>query len=108
VISFKNSGPSFTCLAWCHFRYLIASVISGNHRSISVELFWNAGRICIGSRDVSFSTVIAGHCVGIREITEGTWLAGRPYPSFMDYDLGFFDQDENRVEPGPNPFVPEV
>lgn len=29
--------------------------------------------------------------------------------SFMDYDLGFFDQDENRVEPmGINPFAPKL
>ena len=27
--------------------------------------------------------------------------------SFPDYDLGFFDKDEGRVEPGPNPFAPE-
>ena len=26
----------------------------------------------------------------------------------MDYDLGFFDQDENRVEPAQNPFIPKV
>jgi hypothetical protein len=29
--------------------------------------------------------------------------------SFMNYDLGFFDQDEDRVEPvGHNPFAPKV
>lgn len=28
--------------------------------------------------------------------------------SFMDYDLGFFDEEVGRVQPGPNPFVPEV
>ena len=27
--------------------------------------------------------------------------------SFLDFDLGFFDQDERRVEPAPNPFEPE-
>jgi hypothetical protein len=28
---------------------------------------------------------------------------------FMDYDPGFFDQDENRVEPaGENPFAPKA
>ena len=27
--------------------------------------------------------------------------------SFMHYDLGFFDKDEGRIEPGPNPFAPE-
>jgi hypothetical protein len=27
--------------------------------------------------------------------------------SFLDFDLGFFDREEGRVEPAPNPFVPE-
>ena len=62
------------------------------------------GRICIGSRKVNFSTVFAGQYVGIREIADEIWLV-----SFMDYDLGFFDQTENRVEPvGVNPFAPKV
>jgi hypothetical protein len=26
----------------------------------------------------------------------------------MEYDLGFFDEDENRVEPAVNPFVPRL
>ena len=60
------------------------------------------GRICIGRRKVNFSTVFAGQYVGIREIADEIWLV-----SFMDYDLGFFDQTENRVEPvGQNPFAP--
>jgi putative transposase len=46
--------------------------------------------------------------VGIREIDDKIWLAGRPYPSFMDNDLGYFDEEEVQVPPGPNPFVPEV
>ena len=62
------------------------------------------GRICIGSRKVNFSTVFAGQYVGIREIADEIWLV-----SFMDYDLGFFDQTENRVEPvGVNHFAPKV
>jgi putative transposase len=66
------------------------------------------GRICIGNRKINLSTVFAGQSVGIREVADRIWLAGRPYPSFMDYDLGFFDEDEGRVEPATNPFVPEV
>ncbi len=59
------------------------------------------GRICIGRRKVNFSTVFAGQYVGIREIADSIWLV-----SFMDSDLGFFDQQENRVEPvGENPFA---
>jgi putative transposase len=60
------------------------------------------GRICIGKRKINLSKVFAGQRVGIREVAEQIWLV-----SFMSYDLGFFDQDEGRVEPAPNPFAPE-
>lgn len=62
-----------------------------HNRSIQVT---QCGRICIGRRKVNFSTVFAGQYVGIREIADEIWLV-----SFMDYDLGFFDQDVNKVEP---------
>jgi len=62
----------------------------------------HCGRICIGKRKINLSKVFAGQCVGIREVDEQIWLV-----SFMHYDLGFFDQDEGRVEPAPNPFGPE-
>ena len=62
------------------------------------------GRICIGRRKINLSTVFAGQYVGIREVADQIWLV-----SFMQYDLGFFDQDENRVEPvGHNPFAPKL
>ncbi len=62
------------------------------------------GRICIGRRKINLSTVFAGQMVGIREVADRIWLV-----SFLEYDLGFFDQDENRVEPvGLNPFAPKV
>jgi putative transposase len=50
------------------------------------------------------STVFAGQKVGIREVADKIWLV-----SFIEYDPGFFDQQENRVEPvGENPFAPKV
>ena len=62
------------------------------------------GRICIGRRKINLSTVFAGQYIGIREVADQIWLV-----SFMDYDLGFFDQDEHRVEPmGINPFAPKL
>ena len=61
------------------------------------------GRICIGKRKINLSTVFAGQLVGIREIDDQIWLV-----TFLDYDLGFFDKDEGRVEPAPNPFTPET
>ena len=64
----------------------------------------NCGRICIGIRKISLSRAFAGQLVGIREVEDRIWLV-----SFMQYDLGFFDQDEGRVEPTANPFrvIPE-
>ena len=47
--------------------------------------------------------MFAGQTVGIREVSNQIWLV-----SFMDSDLGFFDQDENRVEPAQNPFLLKV
>jgi len=62
------------------------------------------GRICIGRRKVNLSTVFAGQFVGVREEADDIWLV-----SFMEYDLGFFDREDNRVEPvGKNPFAPNV
>lgn len=59
----------------------------------------DCGRICIGGRKINLSHVFAGQRVGIREIEEKIWLV-----SFMNYDLGFFDQEAGRVECAPNPF----
>ena len=46
--------------------------------------------------------MFAGQLVGIREVEDQIWLV-----SFMDYDLGYFDNERGRVEPGPNPFRPD-
>ena len=62
------------------------------------------GRICVGRRKINLSTVFEGQYVGIREEEDGIWVV-----SFLDYDLGFFDQQDKRVEPvGSNPFAPKV
>ena len=62
------------------------------------------GRICIGKRKIHLSTVFAGQYIGVSEVADGIWLV-----SFMDYDLGFFDRTNNRVEPvGENPFAPKL
>lgn len=63
----------------------------------------HCGRICIGKRKISLSRVFAGQLVGIREVSDQIWVV-----SFMDFDLGFFDQDEGRIEPAVNPFLPKV
>lgn len=62
------------------------------------------GRICLKGRKINLSTVFSDQYVGIREVADQIWLV-----SFMDYDIGFFDEEQNRVEPmGENPFAPKV
>ena len=58
----------------------------------------------MGWRKINLSTVFGGQHIGIREVADKIWLV-----SFMDFDIGFFDEEENRVEPvGTNPFAPKV
>jgi transposase InsO family protein len=61
------------------------------------------GRICIGKRKINLSQVFSGQLVGIREVDEKIWLV-----SFLDFDVGYFDEAEGRVEPGPNPFAAKL
>ena len=60
----------------------------------------SCGRICINSKKINFSTAFAGQKVGIKEVDDKIWLV-----SFMNYDLGYFDENNGRVEPTKNPFV---
>jgi putative transposase len=61
------------------------------------------GRICLGSRMISLTTALAEQLVGIRGVDDQVWQV-----RFLEYDLGYFDRDEDRVEPGPNPFAPDT
>ena len=63
----------------------------------------NCGRICIGRRKINLSTVFAGQNVGIKEVSDKVWLV-----SFMQYDLGFFDSETDRVTSAENPFGAKV
>ena len=61
------------------------------------------GRICFDRRKINLSVVFAGQSVGIKQVSDEIWLV-----SFMDYDLGYFDQETCRLEPIENPFGPKV
>lgn len=63
----------------------------------------HCGRICIKKRKINLCRALAGQPIGIREVDDGMWLV-----SFMDYDLGYFDDESDRVEPISNPFGPRV
>jgi putative transposase len=61
------------------------------------------GRICFKGRKVNLSHVFAGQNVGVTQVGERIWLV-----TFMQYDLGYFDDETCRLEPIDNPFGPKV
>ena len=61
------------------------------------------GRICFKRRKINLSQVFAGQNVGVTQVGDRIWLV-----TFMQYDLGYFDDDEGRLEPIDNPFGPKV
>jgi len=52
---------------------------------------------------VNLSTVFAGQKVGVRQVSDCLWLV-----SFMDYDLGYFDDETAGLEPIQKPFAARV
>ena len=69
-------------------------------RTITVT---QCGRICMAPYKIMLSTVFAGQNVGVKQVGDKIWLV-----SFMDYDLGFFDEETTRLEPTVNPFEAKV
>ena len=63
----------------------------------------HCGRICFKSRKINLSHVFAGQNVGVTQVGERIWLV-----TFMQYDLGYFDDETCRLEPIANPFGPKV
>ena len=61
------------------------------------------GRICYRRRKVNLNQVFAGQKVGVKQTAEHIWLV-----SFMDYDLGYFDDKTSRLEPIEDPFGPRL
>jgi putative transposase len=61
------------------------------------------GRICYKRRKINLSQVFAGQNVGVKQVSEQLWLV-----TFMQYDLGYFDDETCRLEPIENPFGPKV
>jgi len=59
----------------------------------------DCGRICDRGLKVNLSRAFAGQEVGIKEMEDGIWVV-----SFLDYDLGYFDEKGKRVEPVEDPF----
>jgi putative transposase len=61
------------------------------------------GRICYQRRKINLSQVFAGQTVGVKQTADHVWLV-----TFMDYDLGYFDDETCRLEPIADPFGPRL
>jgi putative transposase len=57
------------------------------------------GRICFTGWKVKLSHAFAGRNVGLTQVGERIWLV-----TFLQYDLGYFDDETCRLEPIENPF----
>ena len=57
------------------------------------------GRICIYRKRINLSIVLAGQRVGIKEVDDGIWIV-----TFMRYDLGFIDLEQQTLQPIDNLF----
>ncbi len=71
-----------------------------HHQIVTIS---HCGRICFKGLKIGVSNVLGGHDVGIKQVDDFTWQV-----SFMDYDLGYFDEKSGKFEPGANPFGPKV
>ena len=63
----------------------------------------HCGRICFQRRKINVSQVFGGQKVGVKQVADHIWLV-----TFMDYDLGYFDDETCRLEPIDNPFGPKL
>jgi hypothetical protein len=57
------------------------------------------GRICMHSKKINISAVLAGQRLGLKEVDERIWLV-----SFMHYDLGYIDPEQRTLQTIDNPF----
>lgn len=62
-------------------------------------LVTHCGRICIYRKRINLSKTLAGQRLGIKEVDDGIWIV-----SFMRYDLGFIDLEQQTLQPITNPF----
>ena len=63
----------------------------------------HCGRICMKNKKIHITQPLAGQKVGIKEVADKIWLV-----SFLQYDLGYFDEESRKLEPLDNPFGPDL
>lgn len=62
-------------------------------------LISNCGRICLKKLKIHLSKAFANQPVGIKEVDTGIWQV-----EFIDYTLGYFDEESRSFSPNDDPF----
>jgi len=93
-----NRGRGIRCLGirmpccWLYAFAMARSLFIISLTSLTT-LVPACGRLCLHQK-INISTVLAGQRPGIKEIDDGIWLV-----SFMHYELGYFDLEQNPLQP---------
>jgi Helix-turn-helix domain len=69
------------------------------YKDSGVEALSDRSRRPMHRKRINISAVLAGQRVGIKEVDEGIWIV-----SFMQYDLGYIDLEQQTLQPLDNPF----
>ena len=68
-----------------------------NHdRTLTVS---SCGRVCVGKQKVHITKALKNQPVGLKEVDYGIWQV-----DFMEYTLGFFDENSDKFTPVDDPF----
>lgn len=78
------------------YRGLTDLVYPGHDKSLLVS---NCGRVCLKKQKVHISKAFANQPVGLTEVDNGIWQV-----DFMDYTLGYFDEESDKFAPREDPF----
>ncbi len=88
---------------WRKFNYYRQSNLQKIDCSGTDYLCGGHTHVFLDGKKIHFSKVFAGYDVGLRQVEDDVWLV-----SFIDYDLGCFDLESNKVQALDNPFGRKV
>lgn len=72
-------------------------------KSDYIKQVYKCGSIKLRNKKVFISTVLRGQPLGLTEVDEGVWEV-----EFMDYKLGFFDEESYKFSIADSPFIENV
>lgn len=98
ALDMKSPSDIYTRSDRAYERILSPLEYSDHDMAVTVS---NCGTISkAGQFRVYLGTPFSGYKVGVRHLPDDVWQV-----SFMEYDLGYFDSQCQKIKPGKNPFL---